>query len=148
MIKAIRHTGLVVRDINASLTFYRDVLGLSVVKRMTESGPFIEKVVGIPGAVLEWIKLKAPDGSLIELIQYHSASSRSPVIENAPSDKLGCSHIALTVRDLELCYRVLTEKGLRCNNVPQLSPDGLVKVMYCHDPDGIILELVEELHRL
>ena len=71
MILATRHTGLVVRDLDKSLVFYRDILGLSIFKRMKESGPYIEWVVGIPGVVLEWIKLKANDGSLVELIQYH-----------------------------------------------------------------------------
>ena len=147
MIKAIRHTGLVVRDINRSIAFYRDMLGFSVVKQMKESGPYIEKVVGIPDAVLEWSKLRAPDGSLIELIQYQTPVTRSSAVDNAPSDKFGCSHIALTVSDIESCYRKLIDKGLNCKSVPQLSPDGLVKVMYCHDPDGIILELVEELRQ-
>jgi catechol 2,3-dioxygenase-like lactoylglutathione lyase family enzyme len=145
MILATRHTGLVVRDLEVSLVFYRDILGLSVFKRMKESGTYIERLVGIPGATLEWIKLQVCDGSLLELIKYHTGSGVSQEIENFPSDKLGCSHIAFTVNDIDRLYSVLIDNGYHCNSVPQLSPDGAVKVMYAHDPDGIIVELVQEL---
>ena len=49
MILNIRHTGIVVRDLESSLDFYRDLLGLSVWKREKEEGAFIENVVNIPG---------------------------------------------------------------------------------------------------
>lgn len=147
MILSTRHTGLVVRDLNKSLIFYRDILGLSVFKRMKESGTYIERLVGIPGVTLEWIKLQACDGSLLELIKYHTGSGVSQEIENFPSDKLGCSHIAFTVNDIDRLYSVLIDNGYHCNSVPQLSPDGTVKVMYAHDPDGIIVELVQELKK-
>ena len=48
MILNQRHTGLVVRDIERSIRFY-GALGLKVWRRETETGPFIDAVVGIPG---------------------------------------------------------------------------------------------------
>ena len=144
MILNIRHTGIVVRDLESSLDFYRDLLGLSVWKREKEEGAFIENVVNIPGVCLEWVKLKAPGGSLVELLQYHSHPDSQP-LEDQASNRLGCSHIALTVDNLDLIYQQLCEHGSHCKSSPQISPDGKVKMLYCHDPDGTILELVEEL---
>jgi catechol 2,3-dioxygenase-like lactoylglutathione lyase family enzyme len=144
MIRNIRHSGLVVRDLQDSLNFYKDLLGLTIWKRAQEEGPFIEKLVGLPGVSLEWVKLKTADESIIELLQYHSHPDQQP-FENAPSNRLGCSHVALTVEDLEKVYNELCDKGFHCNSEPLLSPDGKAKVLYCHDPDGIILELVEEI---
>jgi len=141
----MRHAGLVVRDLDISLVFYQELLGLSVFKRMKEKGHYIERVVGITGASLEWVKLQAADGSLLELIQYNSTTDTPQKVKNAPSDQLGCSHVAFTVKNLDLLHKTLVDKGYNCNSEPQMSPDGMVKVMYCHDPDGIILELVEEL---
>ena len=141
----MRHAGLVVRDLDISLVFYQELLGLSVFKRMKETGHYIERVVGITGASLEWVKLQAADGSLLELIQYNSTTDTPQKVKNAPSDQLGCSHVAFTVKNLDLLHKTLVDKGYNCNSEPQMSPDGMVKVMYCHDPDGIILELVEEL---
>lgn len=144
MIRATRHVGLVVRDIEASLAFYRDMLGLQVYRRETEEGPYIDQVVGISNVVLEWAKLTVADGSTLELLQYHSHPSSAPV-ENAASNRLGCSHIAFTVANLDDTYQKLTSNGFHCNSVPQVSPDGRARLVYCHDPDGIIMELVEEL---
>ncbi len=144
MIRATRHTGLVVRDLEKSIAFYCGVLGLEVWRREIEEGNYIDNVVGIPNASLEWVKLKAPDGSVVELLQYHSHPDITRV-EIAPSNRLGCSHIAFTVADLDATYRAMIAGGFHCNSMPQRSPDGGVKIIYCHDPDGIILELVEEL---
>jgi catechol 2,3-dioxygenase-like lactoylglutathione lyase family enzyme len=145
MISAVRHTGLVVVDIGISLKLYREILGLTVFKQADEEGDYIEKVVGIEKAKLKWVKLKAPDGYLIELLQYTHPKPAAAQPANSMSNTIGCLHVAFTVKDIDVLYRVLTEKGYRCNAVPQLSPDNKAKVMYFHDNDGIIIELVEEI---
>ncbi|MGE4299498.1 MAG: VOC family protein [Desulfovibrionaceae bacterium] len=147
MITATRHTGIVVRDLDTALAFYRDLLGLSVWRRAVEEGPFIESLVGMPGARLEWVKLKAPDGSLLELLQYHShpPATEDLVVVDAPSNQLGCSHVAFTVADAAATHAALCAAGHHCVSAPLPSPDGAVLVMYCHDPDGVIVELVQEL---
>jgi catechol 2,3-dioxygenase-like lactoylglutathione lyase family enzyme len=147
MVLSVRHAGLVVRDLERSLGFYRDIIGLKVRSRMTESGEYIEKVVGIPGAVLEWAKLEGSEGSLVELIEYKKGVDIAGDPGNATADGRGFSHVAFTVHDIEDLYRTLCASGFHCNNPPEQSPDGCVKVMYCHDPDGIIVELVEEMEK-
>lgn len=148
MLKGIRHTGLVVRDIEKSLQFYEKLLGFKVVLRETEKGPYIDKLVNIENAELEWVKLGAPGNPvLVELIEYkYPSDKKGEVICNNPSDKLGCSHIAITVSNISQIYELLCSEGVHCNHAPQLSPDQKVKVIYCHDPDGIIVEIVEELN--
>ena len=37
-IKNIRHTGIVVKNLNKSLNFYKNLLGFKIKKRMIESG--------------------------------------------------------------------------------------------------------------
>lgn len=144
MIVRTRHTGLVVEDLERALVFYRDILGLQVWRREFETdATYIEKLVGLSGVNVEWAKLRVPDGTLVELLQYHSHPERKPAGQY-PSNRHGASHIAFTVDDLEKVYRKLREHGVHCNSEPLRSPDGRVKVLYCHDFDGIILELVEE----
>lgn len=144
MIRRYRHTGMVVRDLRRSLAFYQEILGYTIWKRAVETGSFIEQVVGIPGVVLEWVKLKAPDGSLLELLEYHSHPDPETYPELQPANRLGCSHIALTVADIDSLYRDLVAHHISCNSAPQMAPDGTARILYCHDPDGIIIELVEE----
>lgn len=146
MIINTRHTGLVVRDLKKSLAFYTEVFGLTVFSQAVEEGEFIENLVGIPGVRLEWVKLQAPDGSLLELLQYHSHPDEAPLTP-APANQLGCSHPAFTVENIEAVRMELEKRNCNIVNPPQVSPDGNVLVMYCHDPDGIALEVVQELKR-
>lgn len=143
MILSTRHTGLVVRELERSLAFYI-AIGLRVWRREVETGSFINTLVGIPDVRLEWAKLQTSDGSLVELLQYHSHPDTQPIAD-APSNRLGCSHIAFTVEDIDQTCMEIARLGGSVVNQPVLAPSGLVKVAYCHDPDGILMELVEEL---
>ena len=148
LISSIRHVGIVVRNLDESIKFYCGILGLSIYKRHIEKpGQFIDKLVGINNVELEWVKVIIPNGGLIELLQYHSHPDPD-VFCNAvmsPSNRLGCSHISLTAKNLSRLYHELIENGYKCKSEPLLSSDGKVMILYCHDPDGIILELIEDL---
>jgi len=147
MIKATRHVGFVVKNLERSLAFYEKYLQFKIWKRAVETGKYIDNVVGIKDVTVEWIKLKTADGFLVELLQYHSHPSDQGAEKCIPSNRICSAHVAFTVQDVEIMHKRLTENGYYCNSVPQLSPDGNVKVMYCHDPDGIILEFVEEINK-
>jgi len=62
MITAIRHVGIVVRDLGKSLVFYQEILGLEIYRRQFEEGLFIEELTGIKNVKLEWVKLIIPKG--------------------------------------------------------------------------------------
>jgi len=147
MITSIRHVGIVVRNLEESLKFYCGVLGLEIYMRYVEEGDFIDRLTGITGVKLEWVKLIIPEGGLIELLQYHSPSSSAGPTPPVPadSDRLGCSHVALTVQDLSALYADLIQHGYTCKSAPLIAPSGKAKILYCHDPDGVILELIEDL---
>jgi catechol 2,3-dioxygenase-like lactoylglutathione lyase family enzyme len=142
MLLNTRHTGLVIRDLEKSMEFYI-ALGFKLHAKRFEEGHFIETVVGISEVRLEWAKLSAPDGSLLELLQYHSHPAEAPVAQQA-ANQLGCSHIAFTVEDVEEVCQVVSTLGGSIVNNPVVSPDGAARVAYCHDPDGILMELVQE----
>jgi len=95
MIKAVRHTGIVVRNLDESVKFYR-ALGFVEDNRDMEEGVFIDTVVGLQNTKLEWVKLKAPDGYLLELLQYHSHPEQKSIARQK-SNQLGCPHLALKV---------------------------------------------------
>tara|TARA_B100001250_G_scaffold261290_1_gene225081 strand:- start:191 stop:622 length:432 start_codon:yes stop_codon:yes gene_type:complete len=143
MISKFRHTGIVVRDLNKSLVFYEG-LGFCLWKREVEEGAFIDNVVGLKGVCVETAKLKSPCGALLELLQYHSHKVNQK-IECQPSNKLGCSHIALTVKCIKSALDLIKNMGGSIVKPPLLAPNGLVKVAYCHDSEGVLLELVEEV---
>jgi len=143
MIKNVRHTGIVVNDLQKQIVFY-STLGFVEVSRDVEEGTFIEQVTGISGVKLEWIKMKSPDGFILELLQYLTYSLKFNN-ENASSNQLGCSHIAFTVSEIEVACEYIRQSGGSIVNKPALAPNGNVKVAYCHDPEGVLMEIVEEL---
>lgn len=143
MIKKIRHTGIVVRDLEKAVRFYEG-LGFKLWKRDMEAGAFTETVVGLKDVNVETVKFKSPCGGLIELLQYHSHPVDA-VIQKQPSNQPGCSHIAITVYDIDKTLNYIKQNGGSVVNPPETSPHGKVRVAYCHDPEGILLEVVEEL---
>ena len=145
MIRNVRHTGLVIRNAAKSRSFYEG-LGFVVENHANESGEFISHVVGIVDVQIETIKMRSPDGSMIELLEYHSHPDRSPQVKS-PANKLGCSHLAFTVNSILDTCRVIEELGGSVVNPPVVSKDGNVSVAYCYDNDGILLEIVEEISR-
>lgn len=139
----LRHIGIVVRDLKKSVQFYEDLFGLVVANEMLENGKYVEDLVGIKDASIKWAKLKAKDGTVFELLEYQNSPFYEK--ENYPANRLGCSHVAISVKNIESIYEKLQKYNCKCNSEPLFSPDGKVKVMYCHDIDGTILEIVEEL---
>ena len=143
MIVKTRHTGLVVTDIIASIEFYEN-LGLKAWIQQNENGDFISQVVGLDNVELVTAKLKVTDGSVLELLEYKSHPAKATASLYS-SNKHGCSHIAFTVKNVDEMAVKVVQLGGSIVNVPVISANGLVKVMYCHDLDGILIEMVEEL---
>lgn len=143
MITNIRHTGIVVSNLESSLYFYRELLGFKVVKRMDESGDYIDKISGLENVKVTTVKMAAGDGNLIELLYFHSHPRRLNSKKNLCD--VGVSHVAFTVENLDVEYEKLLKAGVQFTAPPQLSPDGYAKVTFCHDPDGTSIELVEVL---
>ena len=143
MIKAVRHTGVVVRNLEGSAEFYIS-LGFFEISRAIEEGVFIDTVVGLQKTKLEWMKLKAPDGYLLELLQYHSHPDEKS-IKKQKSNQLGCSHLAFSVGDISAVCEKIKRIGGSMVNLPALTKDKKVKVAYCHDNEGNLMEIVEVL---
>lgn len=143
MIKNVRHTGIVVQDLEKSANFYRN-LGFIDHNHAIEEGYFIDQVTGLSDVKIEWIKLKAPDGFLIELLQYKSHPETEELTWQK-SNRLGCSHIAFGVENIEKTCEIILKMGGDIINMPALSDDKKVKVAYCHDVEGVLIEIVEVL---
>lgn len=144
MISAIRHTGLVVADLERALHFWCDVLGFKMVMQMEESGPHIDAMMGLKDVRVTTAKMAALDGNLIELLYFHSHPDQ-PRWNGSPYST-GFTHIALTVDDLDQLILKLAQEGVKFPAKPQFSPDGKVKMIYAQGPEGVLLELVEKIN--
>lgn len=141
MITAIRHAGLVVVDFEQSLRFWCEVMGFVISRQMEESGPHIDAMMGLTDVRVTTAKLAAPDGNLLELLCFHSHPDKPRWVGKPHST--GFTHIALTVKDLDETLHRIERFGAPTPGVPQVSPDGRVRVIYATGPEGVLLELVE-----
>ena len=76
-IKEIRHIGITVQDLKKSLNFFVKDLGFKIHKKMDEEGTYIEKMLNLPKIKVTTVKLKAPDGNLIELLKFKNLQHKS-----------------------------------------------------------------------
>jgi glyoxylase I family protein len=145
LICSLRHFGLVVRDLERALNFYCDVLGLRVVRRMEEAGPFLDTILAMPDVRVTTVKLGAKEGpTLLELLHFErpdiSVSQRPSLFST------GATHFAITVTDLASVYRNLLNAEASVLAAPERSPDGRAFVCFGRDPEGNLIEFVEELN--
>ena len=135
-----RHTGIITKDINKSLNFYQNILGFEVIQEFTDTSDYINEITGLKGAKAHFIKLKAKDETVLELLEYPTHPTK-PI--DASIINVGICHVALRVKNAETAYDKLVENGVKVLSRPVLSSEGIAKVFFCLDPDNVRVELVE-----
>ena len=143
MILNIRHVGIVVSNLENSIAFYRDLLGFEIISNTLEPSLFIDKLLGISNSKLTTVKMKLPEGQVLELL--HFQSHQDPDIRIKDLVSVGITHFALTVKNIELLYTKLINHGVEFIHPPEKSPDGKAIVTFCADPVGNYIELVQIL---
>jgi glyoxylase I family protein len=144
VVKKVAHTGFTVRDLDASIVFWTDVLGFEVVRRLELSGHFAEQVTGVDDAHLE-LAVLVGGGHHIELLQYFGPTERGHV-RPSPCD-VGSFHIAVSVDDLDATAAVCAQHGWKLAGEPQLALEGPLAgscFAYLQNQDGFIVELIQE----
>ena len=143
--KALHHVGITVNDLDASIRFYHDVLGLAFVNEPSPwfEGEELSRGVGVPGAGLRQVSLLVGDTTL-ELLEYKSPPSETT--RPLRSNSQGASHVAFLVDDIELAKAELEAKGIEFYGPVNVVDEGVLagwRWVYFEDPDGYPLELVE-----
>jgi len=143
--KALHHVGITVKDLDASIRFYHDVLGLEFSNEPSPwfDGPELGPAVGVPGAGLRQVSLILGD-STFELLEYKSPPSETakPLLSN----NIGASHVAFLVDDIREKKAELEAKGIEFYSDVNTVDEGVLagwRWVYFEDPDGYPLELVE-----
>jgi len=117
---AFHHASVIVSDTDLSLAFYCGLLGLERDPRRPD--------LGYPGA---WLRL---EGGAIHLLELPNPD---PVV-GRPAHGGRDRHLALGVPDLDALADALTEAAISYT----LSHSGR-RALFCRDPDGNALELIE-----
>ncbi len=143
MMKGIDHTSFTVSDMERSICFYRDIMGMKVDWDSAEEGVRFkgaeaDRVTGCPGTEQRLVFLTV-GGSRIELVQY--TPTGKALLDNKASDT-GSAHVCFKTDNVQGFYQKLLENGVRTHCPPQHI--GFGWVMYFRDPDGIILEAAQD----
>jgi len=142
MIKRLEHAALSVGDMECSLVFYHDLLGMRIIRDLKPGlgGDKLGTVVGMPGCRARIVHLDL-GGTMLELFQYLDPEGKSLLSEHKQAD-IGFTHIGLSSDDVRGDYQRLKAKGIEFVSEPVEFRAG-VWIVYFKGPDGEVLELRE-----
>ncbi len=112
LVLGIDHSAIAVSSTEASLGFYRDLLGLKIAGESFNEGIEQERLSGVAGARVRITGLRGPSGPGVEFLEYVSPGpGRRRPDESTPRDDIHWeTHIL--VADLESVLRRLTAAGV------------------------------------
>lgn len=150
MIRGFWHVSFTVRDLDASVEWYTQVLGLEYVRGQVQHNAYTAALVGFPDAHLKVAQLRVPGQTIplsrhhIELVEYvHPRGEDIPLDTN----RAGVGHWAFIVDDIHAEFERLKRRGVKFKAAaPVAIEQGVNKggyTIYFTDPDGITLELLQ-----
>ncbi|MDI9471026.1 MAG: VOC family protein [Bacillota bacterium] len=150
MIGRIYHVGITVSDMDKSIAFYRDVLGLEFQGEIIMDGENTDKLFNRKNcrarvAYLNGSKnIETPPVELIQFIGIETNRVQSDLFTTSISE------VCFYTDDIDQVYENLVENNVECLSKPQsfdftLQGFGRSKAFYFKDPDGIILEMMQPL---
>jgi catechol 2,3-dioxygenase-like lactoylglutathione lyase family enzyme len=138
-IRGLHHIGIPVRDLDRSLAWYGELLGLEPDFVQLADDPATSRIVQLEDARLRFAFLPLGD-TMIELLEYENPRGKDFDRRNCD---VGAIHVCFEVDDIERVYRLLTEQGVAFSVEPTWL-DGAIeghRCCYFRDPDGIQLEI-------
>ncbi|MEO7099342.1 MAG: VOC family protein [Luteolibacter sp.] len=142
-INRIDHVGIVVNDLPAAKEFFLD-LGLVMLGEGNVEGGWVDRVVALQDVKATMVMLGTPDGGTnIEIVKFHTPAGEKDM-QRPLSNTPGIRHIAFAVDDIEAMVAKLKKKGVEIFGEIQNYKD-VYKLCCVRGPEGIILELVEEI---
>lgn len=133
------HVGLTVKNLERSLAFYRDVVGMQPGEQFEVKSREFDTLTNNPGAQLKVCYLTA--GSfMLQLIEYAAGGGTTLGLHH---NNVGSPHMSFYVSDVEAKYKEVQQRG----DVKITS--GLVQILstmrsfYTEDPDGVPIEFLQ-----
>lgn len=141
----IDHTAIAVSDTDASLKFYRDLLGLRVAGESENYGTEQEHLNNVFGAHLRITALRAPTGPGIELLEYLSPRDGRPFPVDERANDLVHRETVLLTQDadatalkLRAAKVTFVSSGVVANHMEKID---FAKAFLVRDPDGHAIEI-------
>jgi catechol 2,3-dioxygenase-like lactoylglutathione lyase family enzyme len=140
----IDHTAIVISDTDASLHFYRNVLGLKVVGESENYGPEQERLNNVFGARLRITSLRAASGPGVEFLEYLAPGDGHPYPSGEkPNDLIHwqTKFLGTSAAEAEMELRKARSVFVSTGVVQQSSAQ---KSFVVRDPDGHAIQVTEQ----
>lgn len=138
MLKNIRHSGIVVKNLAEAIAFYGQILGMKIVNHERLNDEYVKKLFGVDFQIT-YVKLRTKSNStLLELYYVHNKQVTPPFTLN---------HVSFTVDNVDELYRTFQERHIFCLGEPINDPSNKHRLFFALDPSENILELVQELEK-
>jgi len=145
-IKHFTHIGICVSNMEKSLEFYRQALGFEPTREILITDTHAT-LLQIPDLILHSQFIERDNCSL-ELLWFESPGHIGETAFH-PMNTLGFAHLSFTVADIEDVIAKIVQYGGSTHPETRMTrtrDDGTrVELMFCQDPDGVRVELVNEL---
>ena len=142
----IDHTAMTVRSTESSITFYRDLLGMTVAGGTLNMGAEQEHLDSLPGArarVTGLVPKMGPPG--LEFLEYELPTAGRPSPTDSRSTDLWHWQTTLVVSDVEAAASALRGAARFVSSSVVALPDktlGFTKGVLVRDPDGHALQII------
>jgi catechol 2,3-dioxygenase-like lactoylglutathione lyase family enzyme len=139
----ILHPVITVSAMDTALTFYRDLLGMTVVRDYVHDPAHLSTLLRVEEPDVRAAILRARDGGEIELVEFRSPRGRARN-EKAFADA-GHTMVTIIVDDIDATVARITGAGFRAHGpvVEYPEPDGTPRVVYVFGPDDTPLTLLQ-----
>ncbi len=138
------HVSVTVADLERSVAFYHDLLGIPIFGIGVEESASVAAVTGSETARFRYADLDLGSGQILELLQYlrPKGTPHRPSVYDP-----GSGHLAVRVDDLDAMLARLRQAGIAPRSEPAKLEEPSwwagARVVYVTDPDGVAVELVE-----
>ena len=148
MLNKMGYVSLTVNNLEESIIFYEDILGMKLIKQKIMECKSTEVLFGISSCNVHVAHLRTCDdcGSPdIELLEFRE---KDTLKDDIRINRVSISGISFKVENIQITYEDLKAKGVEFISEPQYFESveegfGKIKSVYFRDPNGIILELHE-----
>ena len=135
----VNHIGLTVSDLDRSVSFYQDVVGMEIARRgFRTGGEWFDILTENHGAVVDAVMMSGDD-VVLQLVQYYEGGNPDSVTGH---NRVGNMHLSINVDDLDAKYSQIAGVGVRsCTPIVDLPIPGM-RSFYVRDPDGVPVEFI------
>ncbi|CAF3650622.1 unnamed protein product [Rotaria sp. Silwood1] len=149
--RPMNHIGISVTDINAALTWYREVLGFTVlvapvdiiVDNSTDMGILLSQMFPPEMKRVKMAHMTAGNGVGFELFQFIDPPTQRPNTSSFEYSRAGLFHICVTDPEPEnLVRRIVATGGKQLSPVLTVFSGEIYQAVYCLDPFGNLVEIM------